>query len=63
LITLQANEYSLIKVVDLQGKVVAETALLAGSNPLDLRFLKAGVYLIVGTDSHGRLIQDRIVIR
>ena len=63
LITLQATEYSLVKVVDLQGKVVAETPLLAGSNPLDLRFLKAGVYLIVGTDSHGRLIKERIVIR
>lgn len=61
--TITATEYSLVKIVDLQGKVVAETPLLPGLNPINLSFLTAGSYLMLGTDSHGRLIQEKLIVR
>lgn len=60
---INAAEYSLVKIVDMQGKVVAETPLLPGLNPLNLSFLKAGSYLMVGTDGHGRVIREKLIVR
>ena len=60
---INAAEYSLVKILDMQGKVVAETPLLPGLNPLNLSFLKAGSYLMVGTDSHGRVIREKLIVR
>ena len=60
--TFDAIDYSKIKVVDLQGRVVVEFAVLPGANPIDLSFLSQGAYLMVGVDLHGRVIKEQVII-
>jgi len=62
-ITIESNAYGRIKVINSMGQVVAETALIEGQNPLNLSFLETGMYLIIGTDIHGHIIKEKIIIK
>ncbi|MEO9531259.1 MAG: T9SS type A sorting domain-containing protein [Crocinitomicaceae bacterium] len=60
--TFNYIDYSQVKVVDMQGRIVVEFAILPGDNPINLSFLNQGTYLMVGVDAHGRTIKEKVVI-
>jgi hypothetical protein len=60
--TFDYIDYSEVKVIDIQGRIVSEFALLPGANPINLSFLNRGTYLMLGVDLHGRPIKEKIII-
>ncbi len=58
---LKAQEPGLLQIMDLQGRVVAERAILIGVNELDFAELPAGAYMAVVRGESG--VWERVVVR
>ena len=61
--TVNAADYSMAKIFDLNGKEVAQTALIPGNNNLNLTFLEKGMYVLVAVDQHGLSWKEKFVIK
>ncbi|UKN02930.1 T9SS type A sorting domain-containing protein [Paracrocinitomix mangrovi] len=60
---INSENGALLKVFDLNGKQLANLALLPGINPINLSHLSSGTYVLVSMDQNGIMRKDKLVIR
>jgi hypothetical protein len=61
-VTLELAQPARVEVLDLTGRRVRTQAVLAGRQPLDLRGLAAGLYLVRATAADGRAATRRLAV-